>query len=77
MISPQRPPSPQMSRRGTSMGSVPAADGTRLAYQRSGAGPPLVLVHGTADDHTCTGYLSYPSIETSTLTHRVPRIQAG
>jgi pimeloyl-ACP methyl ester carboxylesterase len=27
-------------------------DGTRIAYWRSGQGPPLVLVHGTAADHT-------------------------
>ncbi len=27
-------------------------DGTPIAYQRSGKGPPLVLVHGTTADHT-------------------------
>jgi pimeloyl-ACP methyl ester carboxylesterase len=27
-------------------------DGTRIAYQRAGEGPPLVLIHGTADNHT-------------------------
>ena len=30
---------------------VVSADGTRIACWRSGAGPPLVLVHGTAADH--------------------------
>ncbi|HYI16718.1 MAG TPA: alpha/beta hydrolase [Thermomicrobiales bacterium] len=34
------------------IGSVPVSDGRHIAYQRSGSGPPLVLVHGTADDHT-------------------------
>jgi pimeloyl-ACP methyl ester carboxylesterase len=34
------------------MESVLAPDGTRIAYERGGEGPPLVLVHGTADDHT-------------------------
>jgi pimeloyl-ACP methyl ester carboxylesterase len=34
------------------MESIVAPDGTRIAYLRAGAGPPLVLVHGTADDHT-------------------------
>lgn len=32
-------------------------DGTRIAYQRCGSGPPLVLVHGTADDHTLWTHL--------------------
>jgi pimeloyl-ACP methyl ester carboxylesterase len=31
---------------------VVSADGTRIAYQRSGTGPSLVLVHGAATDHT-------------------------
>ena len=35
-----------------SMESVVSPDGTRIAYLRAGAGPPLILVHGTADDHT-------------------------
>jgi pimeloyl-ACP methyl ester carboxylesterase len=28
------------------------SDGTHIAYARTGEGPPLVLVHGTAADHT-------------------------
>jgi pimeloyl-ACP methyl ester carboxylesterase len=31
--------------------SVTSKDGTPIAYWRSGEGPPLVLVHGTAADH--------------------------
>src|SRR5918997_3847853 len=31
--------------------SVASKDGTTIAYRRSGEGPPLVLVHGTAGDH--------------------------
>ncbi len=31
--------------------SVTSVDGTAIAYWRSGEGPPLVLVHGTAADH--------------------------
>ncbi len=31
--------------------SVTSVDGTPIAYWRSGEGPPLVLVHGTAADH--------------------------
>lgn len=34
------------------MQSVRSTDGTSIAYQQAGEGPPLVLVHGTADDHT-------------------------
>jgi len=32
--------------------SVTSSDGTPIAYQRSGEGPPLVLVHGTTADHS-------------------------
>lgn len=30
---------------------VTSADGTSIAYRRTGSGPPLVLVHGTGVDH--------------------------
>jgi pimeloyl-ACP methyl ester carboxylesterase len=33
-------------------GHVTSGDGTRIAYWRSGEGPPLVLVHGSTADHT-------------------------
>ena len=33
-------------------GTIASRDGTRIAYTRSGQGPPLVLVHGTTADHT-------------------------
>ena len=36
----------------TSTGTVTTESGTPLAYWRSGKGPPLVLVHGTAADHS-------------------------
>jgi pimeloyl-ACP methyl ester carboxylesterase len=31
---------------------VTSTDGTPIAYQRSGEGPPLVLVYGTSAEHT-------------------------
>jgi pimeloyl-ACP methyl ester carboxylesterase len=34
------------------MKHVVSNDGTHIAYERTGTGPPLVLVHGTGVDHT-------------------------
>ena len=34
------------------MDKVQSKDGTLIAFERSGNGPPLVLVHGTTADHT-------------------------
>lgn len=34
------------------MGVIDSADGTKVAYERVGEGPPLVLVHGVAMHHT-------------------------
>lgn len=34
------------------MDFITSADGTRIAFERSGSGPPLVLVHGSTADHT-------------------------
>ena len=34
------------------METVKSKDHTRIAYERTGEGPPLVLVHGTTADHT-------------------------
>lgn len=36
----------------TTLETVTSADGTPIAYERTGSGPPLVLVHGMAGDHT-------------------------
>jgi pimeloyl-ACP methyl ester carboxylesterase len=33
------------------METIISRDGTRIAYRRSGEGPPLILVHGTAANH--------------------------
>jgi pimeloyl-ACP methyl ester carboxylesterase len=32
--------------------TVTSVDGTTIAFERTGSGPPLVLVHGTTADHT-------------------------
>ncbi|WP_331236411.1 alpha/beta fold hydrolase [Natronorarus salvus] len=34
------------------METIASVDGTEIAYERTGSGPPLVLVHGTTADHT-------------------------
>ncbi|MFC7202804.1 alpha/beta fold hydrolase [Haloferax namakaokahaiae] len=34
------------------METVESTDGTPIAFERTGAGPPLVLVHGSTADHT-------------------------
>lgn len=42
------PPSPG---RGAETETVTSADGVEIAYERTGSGPPLALVHGGACDH--------------------------
>jgi pimeloyl-ACP methyl ester carboxylesterase len=48
--------------KGTGMHKIESKDGTQVAYQRSGAGPALVLVHGSTADHTRWG-LILPALE--------------
>lgn len=45
------------------MHTVTSRDGTRIAYWRSGAGPPLLLVHGMVADHSTTWRLVLPALE--------------
>ena len=35
----------------TDMETITSADGTEIAFERTGSGPPLVLVHGASIDH--------------------------
>ena len=42
--------------------------GTRIAYSRSGSGPPLVLVHGTTADQTRRASV-LPELESHFLRH--------
>jgi pimeloyl-ACP methyl ester carboxylesterase len=37
--------------RSVSMNTITSKDGTKIAFARTGHGPPLVLVHGTTADH--------------------------
>lgn len=45
------------------METVTSSDGTRIAFWRSGTGPPLLLVHGATADHTTTWPYVRPSFE--------------
>ena len=36
---------------GTKLETVTSVDGTEIAFERTGNGPPLVLVHGGGTDH--------------------------
>lgn len=42
---------------------ISSSDGTRIAFWQSGAGPPLLLVHGTTADHTTTWRSVLPLLE--------------
>jgi pimeloyl-ACP methyl ester carboxylesterase len=45
------------------MQTVTSRDTTRIAFWRSGEGPPLVLVHGATADHTTTWRYVLPELE--------------
>lgn len=49
------------------VGRVVSGDGTRIAYHRSGAGPPLVLVHGATAAHWSFGFLVPHLVERFTV----------
>lgn len=51
-------------------------DGTRIAYWRSGSGPPLLLVHGTTADHTRWARL-LPNLEQHFTVHAMDRRGRG
>lgn len=45
------------------MDTVASKDGTRIAFWRSGEGPPLLLVHGGSADHSTTWRFVLPELE--------------
>lgn len=49
------------------MNRIISKDSTPIAYQQSGKGPPLVLVHGTTADHTRWAPVLQPLEEHFTL----------
>jgi len=60
----------------TRLESVVSDDGTPIAYERRGEGPPLVLVHGTTADHTRWGS-SLPLLAERFTTYAVDRRGRG
>ena len=59
-----------------SMEQVRSADGARISYRRGGSGPPLVLVHGTFDDHRLWQQVS-PALEESFSVYAIDRRGRG
>ncbi|KAB1187933.1 MULTISPECIES: alpha/beta fold hydrolase [Haloferax] len=49
------------------METISSVDGTQIAYERTGSGPPLVLVHGTSADHTRWEIVRSPLEEHATV----------
>ncbi len=58
------------------MDTVRSKDGTLIAYERTGAGPALVLVHGTTADHTRWGFI-LPMLEKRFTVYAVDRRGRG
>jgi pimeloyl-ACP methyl ester carboxylesterase len=57
-------------------GTARSADGSLIRYQRAGAGPPLVLMHGGMLDATCWAALS-PQLEPRFTVYAVDRRGRG
>ena len=55
---------------------VTSSDGTRIGYRRSGAGPPLVLVHGTTGAHWSFRFL-LPAVVESFAVYALDRRGRG
>ena len=52
-------------------------DGTRIAFSRSGSGPPVVLVHGATADHTTTWRFVLAEFERRFTVHAMDRRGRG
>jgi pimeloyl-ACP methyl ester carboxylesterase len=59
------------------MHSVTSRDGSRIAFWRSGTGPPLLLVHGATADHTTTWRFVLPEFERRFTVHAMDRRGRG
>jgi pimeloyl-ACP methyl ester carboxylesterase len=59
-----------------SMETVTSRDGTPIAYERGGEGPPLVLLHGTTSDHS-TWELVLPELQKHFTVYAIDRRGRG
>jgi pimeloyl-ACP methyl ester carboxylesterase len=59
------------------MRTITSVDGTGIAVWRSGAGPPLLLVHGATADHTTTWRSVLPALERRFTIHAMDRRGRG
>src|SRR5688572_32891339 len=63
--------------KGGLMQTVTSRDGTRIAFWRSGAGPPLLLVHGATYDHTTAWRFVVPELEQQFTVYAMDRRGRG
>jgi pimeloyl-ACP methyl ester carboxylesterase len=59
------------------MQTVTSRDGTRIAFWKSGGGPPLLLVHGATADHTTTWRFVLAELERRFTVHAMDRRGRG
>jgi pimeloyl-ACP methyl ester carboxylesterase len=59
------------------MQTVTSRDGTRIAFWRTGVGPPLLLVHGATADHTTTWRTVLPALERHVTVYAMDRRGRG
>ncbi|MGE5333910.1 MAG: alpha/beta fold hydrolase [Nitrososphaerota archaeon] len=58
------------------MEHIVSQDGTRIAYERKGHGPPLVLIHGTGIDHSYWDLVA-PELERHVTVYTIDRRGRG
>jgi pimeloyl-ACP methyl ester carboxylesterase len=58
------------------MQTVQSRDGTRIAYERTGTGPPLIFVHGGWDGHTAWS-LVFPALNQQFTVYAMDRRGCG
>lgn len=57
--------------------TVTSADGTRIAFWRTGEGPPVLVIHGATADHSTTWRLVLPMLERKFTVYAMDRRGRG